>query len=131
MITNEKIVKNMTADEKFDIICRINHFNKIEMAQSIRQAIKNSNYCDKDEYVTTYTYSNNNEQSERDSLELDYDMLNSFDDWAKAHMEAYDITYEECKMLNYDMYILSDILTKRQQKFIQLALENNVNRILI
>lgn len=50
-ISNDEIVANMTANEKFTIICRAKNIDKDKMTESIIRAIQDSYIEDKDAYI--------------------------------------------------------------------------------
>lgn len=127
---NECILENITADEKFKIICRAKDFDIDEIGEEIYRTIENSKYEDKKQYITIGAYQDESmEIDDKYLLEIDYDMLTTFDEWAKHHIDEYDISYEECQVLDWESIVLGDIFTEKQKEFIQLALDCGVNRI--
>ena len=56
MISDKEIVENMTAKEKFTIICRAKNIDIQEIGQEIYQIIENSDYYDKSEYLGICDY---------------------------------------------------------------------------
>ena len=56
MISDKEIVENMTAKEKFTIICRAKNIDIQEIGQEIYQIIEDSDYYDKSEYLGICDY---------------------------------------------------------------------------
>lgn len=55
MISNQELLDNMTADEKFDIICRMKSIDKDKMIESIIDEIKELYDYAQDEYIGEFT----------------------------------------------------------------------------
>lgn len=134
MISDKEIVDNMTGKEKFNVVCRIKQIDKQEMAQSIYDIIESSDLSDKDiyqGYVLIEDEDEWNEHYNRKCLNIDDSLLETFDDWAKAHIEVYDVGYEECKYLDWELEIIEQEFSEEQKDFIKLALEYGVDYILV
>ena len=132
MISDKEIVENMTAKEKFNVICRIKQIDEQEMAQSIYDIIESSDLADKgiyQGYVCIEPEDEWNEQYNRRCLKIEYSLLETFDDWAKAHMEEYDISYKECQCLDWELEIIEQEFSEEQKEFIKLALECKIDYI--
>ena len=126
------ILNAMTNEEKFHFLCKSKNIDEIEMANAIIDKINNSDLIQeiKEEYVTTYTYQDEEYDTyDKPMLYLDSNMLYTFDDWAKDHMKEYDISYEECKCLDWELTVIGDEFNEEQKEFIKLALKWNVDAI--
>lgn len=132
MISEKEILNNMTADEKFKIICRVKGFDIDEMASEIYKIIEESPYEDKSNYLGISEYQDEYmDVYDVHTLSIDAYMLDTFDDWAKAHMKEYDLSYEECSCLDWDLYVFGDEFNEKQKEFIKLAQECAIDRIVI
>ena len=132
MISDKEIVENMTAKEKFNVMCRIKQIDEQKMAQSIYDIIESSDLADKDiyqGYVCIEPEDEWNEQYNRRCLNITYSLLETFDDWAKAHMKEYDISYKECQCLDWELEIIEQEFSEEQKEFIKLALECKIDYI--
>lgn len=102
MISDKEIVENMTAKEKFNVMCRIKQIDEQEMAQSIYDIIESSDLADKDiyqGYVCIEPEDEWNEQYNRRCLNITYSLLETFDDYdlhkfAEKLHEDIKITHE-------------------------------------
>ena len=103
MISEKEILDNITANEKFKIICRARKIDIDEMASTIWKIIDNSDLEEKKEYATTCQYED----------------------------EYGDLSYEECDQMDWYLYVIGDEFTKEQREFIQLALDCEVTSITI
>lgn len=96
MKTNAKeIVNHITNKEKFEITCRIYDIDILKCGREIWKHIQNSDYIDKEEYLTQYNYGNIKDQ---DALIIDEYMLDSFEFSEKQQQLinialGYDIEY--------------------------------------
>ena len=132
MISDKEILENITADEKFKIICRARDIDIDEIGEEIYGIIENSSYEDKNQYIGICQYEDESmEISDEYYLDIDLYMLDTFDDWAKSHMEEYDLSYKECACLDWDLYVFGDEFNEQQREFIKLALECKVDRIIL
>lgn len=127
-----EILNNMTNNEKFKIMCKIKDIDIDEIGNQIYKTIESSNYEDIEHYLGICCYEDESMNLyDEYCLYLDYDMLTTFDDWAKNHMEEYDISYEECKCLDWESYVLGDLFNDEEKEFIKLALKYNVDSIVL
>lgn len=134
MISEKEIVDNMTAKEKFNVICRIKQIDKQEMAQSIYDIIESSDLSDKGAYQGYVCIEDEDEWNEhynKRCLNIDDSLLETFDDWAKVHIETYDVSYEECQYFDWELDIIEQEFSKKQKDFIKLALECGVDYVLV
>ena len=133
MISNREIIENMTADEKFKIICRIKGFDIEEIGQEIYSIIENSEYEDKKEYIDICWYQDEYmDEYLVHYVNIDRDMLNTKNDWIESHINEYeDLSYEEAEQMDWHYYVFGDEFNDKQKEFIQLALECGVDRILL
>lgn len=130
MISDKEIVENMTAKEKFTIICRAKNIDIQEIGQEIYQIIENSDYYDKSEYLGICDYEDEyGDIQDRYCLNIHIDMLTTKDDWIKAHMDAYNISYEECEQTEWELYVFGDEFNDNQKNFIKLAFDCGVESI--
>ena len=56
-------------------------------------------------------------------------MLTTKDDWIKAHMDEYNISYEECEQAEWELYVFGDEFNDNQKNFIKLAFDCGVESI--
>lgn len=133
MISEKEILDNITANEKFKIICRARKIDIDEMASTIWKIIDNSDLEEKKEYATTCQYEDEyGDMYPTYSLNIYYDLLDTKEDWIKTHMDEYeDLSYEECDQMDWYLYVIGDEFTKEQREFIQLALDCEVTSITI
>lgn len=129
---NNLILDNITADEKFKIICRVKNFDIQEIAEEIYNIIDNNDYEYKDDYIGICGYEDESmEIEDKYYVDIDDNLLDTQDDWIKSHIEAYDITYEEAEQLDWFSYIIEDKFNNRQKEFIKLAIQCNIKRIIL
>ena len=127
---NDVLLNNITAKEKFTIICRAKNIDNQEISQEIYQIIENSDYCDKSEYLGVCDYEDEyGDIQDRYCLNIHIDMLTTKDDWIKAHMDAYNISYEECEQTEWELYVFGDEFNDNQKNFIKLAFDCGVESI--
>ena len=127
---NDVLLNNITAKEKFTIICRAKNIDIQEIGQEIYQIIKDSDYYDKSEYLGICDYEDEyGNIQDRYCLNIHIDMLTTKDDWIKAHMDAYNISYEECEQTEWELYVFGDEFNDNQKKFIKLAFDCGVESI--
>ena len=127
---NDVLLNNITAKEKFTIICRAKNIDIQEISQEIYQIIENSDYCDKSEYLGVCDYEDEyGDIQDRYCLNIHIDMLTTKDDWIKAHMDAYNISYEECEQTEWELYVFGDEFNDNQKNFIKLAFDCGVESI--
>ena len=98
---NDCILDNITADEKFKIICRAKDFDIEEIGQEIYEIIENSDFEDEREYIGICEYEDEN-------------------------MDRHDVY-----RLDIDEYMLNDEFNNTQKEFIKLALKCGVKRIIL
>lgn len=129
---NDCILDNITADEKFKIICRTKNIDIQEMAIDIYKIIENSDLGEKSDYLSICEYQDEYmDVYNVYQLYIYSDMLYTFDEWAKAHMKDYDVSYDECKYLEWELYIIEQEFSEEQKDFIKLALKCGVDSIVI
>ena len=76
---NNIILNNITANEKFKIICRAKNFNIQELAEDIYDTINWSDYENADEYLNICAYENDFvDLCDKYCLDIDSKMLNIF-----------------------------------------------------
>ena len=127
---NSLILDNITPQEKFQIICRAKGFDIDEIASDIYGIIENSPFEDVSQYIGIGRYQDEYmDDYDVHILNIDSYMLDTFDDWAKSHMEEYDLSYEECACLDWDLYVFGDEFNEEQKEFIKLALKCKVESI--
>ena len=127
---NNVLLNNITAKEKFTIICRAKNIDIQEIGQEIYQIIENSDYYDKSEYLEICDYEDEyGDIQDRYCLNIHIDMLTTKDDWIKAHMDAYNISYEECEQTEWELYVFGDEFNDNQKNFIKLAFDCGVESI--
>ena len=133
MVSDKEIIENMTADEKFKIICRIKNFDIEEIGQEIYSIIEDSEYEDKKEYIDICWYQDEYmDEYLVHYVNIDRDMLNTKNDWIESHINEYeDLSYEEAEQMDWHYYVFGDEFNDEQKEFIQLALECGVDRILL
>ena len=130
MISDKEIVENMTAKEKFTIISKAKNIDIQEISQEIYQIIENSDYYDKSEYLGICDYEDEyGDIQDRYCLNIHIDMLTTKDDWIKAHMDEYNISYEECEQAEWELYVFGDEFNDNQKNFIKLAFDCGVESI--
>lgn len=89
---NNVLLDNITAKEKFTIICRAKNIDIQEIGQEIYQIIKDSDYYDKSEYLGICDYEDEyGDIQDRYCLNIHIDMLTTKDDWIKAHLDSIPI----------------------------------------
>ena len=130
---NDCILDNITAKEKFEIVCRAKNIDIDEIGNEIYKIIENSNFEEKREYIGICTYEDESmEISEEYCLYIDSHMLDGKDDWIKSHMNDYeDLSYEEAELMDWDLYVFGDEFNDEQRNFIQLALKCKVTDIVL
>ena len=127
---NDVLLNNITAKEKFTIICRAKNTDIQEISQEIYQIIENSDYYDKSEYLGICDYEDEyGDIQDRYCLNIHIDMLTTKDDWIKAHMDEYNISYEECEQAEWELYVFGDEFNDNQKNFIKLAFGCGVESI--
>ena len=127
---NDILLNNITAEEKFTIICRAKNIDIQEIGQEIYQIIKDSDYYDKSEYLGICDYEDEyGDIQDRYCLNIHIDMLTTKDDWIKAHIDAYNISYEECEQTEWELYVFGDEFNDNQKNFIKLAFDCGVESI--
>lgn len=134
MISDKEILDNITADEKFKIICRARDINIDEIGEEIYKTIENyDEYEYKKDYLTICAYEDESMEIEDVfALNIDDGLLYSKDDWIKDHMDAYEwLSYEECEQMDWYLYVIEDEFTNEQKEFIKLAIECEVDRIIL
>lgn len=133
MISDKEILDNMTANEKFKIICRAKNIDIDEIGNEIYKIIENSAFEEKSEYIGICAYEDESmEISEEYCLYIDSYMLNGKDDWIKSHMNDYeDLSYEEAELMDWELYVFGDEFNNEQKEFIRLALQCGVNQIVL
>lgn len=101
---NNTILDNITANEKFKIICRAKNFDIQELAEDIYDTINWSDYEDADEYLNICAYENDFvDLCDKYCLDIDSEMLNIFD----------------------------NELNDKEKEFIKLALQCEINNIVL
>ena len=131
---NDCILDNITADEKFKIICRAKDIDIQEMAINIYKIIENNdNYEYKDEYIGICSYEDESMEIENKYyVDIDYGLLYSKDNWIKDHMNEYKwLSYEECEQMDWQFYVIENEFEEKHKKFIKLAIECGINRIIL
>ena len=130
---NDAILDNITADEKFKIICRAKNFDIQELAEEIYDIIDDSDLDDKDVYLGICGYENEYmDLCDKYCLYIDEYILDTKDDWIKSHMDEYeDLSYEECEMMDWNLYVFGDEFNDKQKEFLQLAIKCRINRIIL
>ena len=133
MISEKEILNNITADEKFKIICRARNIDIDEVASDIYKTIDTSNLEEKREYIGIGAYEDEYmDIYDVHKLYIDSYLLYTKDDWIKAHMDAYpNVSYKECELMDWDLYVIGDEFTEQEKEFIQLALDCEVTDIVI
>lgn len=127
---NDILLNNITAEEKFTIICRAKDIDIQEIGQEIYQIIENSDYYDTSEYLRICDYEDEyGDIQDRYCLNIHIDMLTTKDDWIKAHMDEYNISYEECEQAEWELYVFGDEFNDNQKNFIKLAFDCGVESI--
>lgn len=124
---NDVLLDNITAKEKFTIICRAKNIDIQKIGQEIYQIIENSDYYDKSEYLGICD--EYGDIQDRYCLNIHIDMLTTKDDWIKAHTDAYNISYEECEQAEWELYVFGDEFNDNQKNFIKLAFDCGVESI--
>ena len=82
------------------------------------------------EYIGTYRYEDEyGNIQKRYFLNIYIDMLTTKDDWIKAHMDEYNISYEECEQAEWELYVFGDEFNDNQKNFIKLAFDCGVESI--
>ena len=133
MISDKEIIDNMTADEKFKIICRARKIDIDEMASIIWKIIDNSDLEEKNQYATTCQYEDEyGDIYPTYSLDIDHYLLDTKADWIKTHIDEYgDLSYEECEQMDWQFYVIENEFEEKHKKFIKLAIECGINRIIL
>ena len=127
-----EILNVMTNEEKFHFLCKSKNIDEVAMAIDIYKTIEYSDLEDTSEYIDVIRYQDEYmEEYDVDALFFDSSMLYTFDDWAKDHMQEYDISYEECKCLDWESTVIGDEFDEEQKEFIKLALQYKVEKIII
>lgn len=126
------ILNAMTNEEKFHFLCKLKNIDEVEMAIDIYKTIECSDLEDTSEYLDIIRYQDEYmEEYDVYALFFDSSMLYTFDDWAKDHMKEYDISYEECKCLDWELTVIGNEFNEEQKEFIKLALQHKVEKIII
>lgn len=133
MISDKEIIENMTADEKFKIVCRIKNIDINDIGEEIYKIIENSAFEEKSEYIGVCAYEDESmEISKEYCLYIDTYMLNTKDDWIRTHMQDYeDLSYEEAELMDWELYVFGDEFNDKQKEFIRLALQCGVDQIVL
>ena len=127
---NDVLLDNITAKEKFTIICRAKNIDIQQISQEIYPITTDSDYYDKSEYLGICDYEDEyGDIQDRYCLNIHIDMLTTKDDWIKAHMDAYNISYEECEQTEWELYVFGDEFNDNQKNFIKLAFDCGVESI--
>ena len=133
IVSNDEIIANMTAYEKFKIICRIKNIDINDVGEEIYKIIENSAFEEKSEYIGVYAYEDESmEISDEYCLYIDTYMLNTKDDWIRTHMQDYEnLSYEEAELMDWELYVFGDEFNDKQKEFIRLALQCGVDQIVL
>lgn len=127
---NNILLDNITAKEKFNIICRAKNIDIQEIAQEIYQIIEHSDYYDKSEYLGICGYEDEyGDICDRYCLNIHIDMLTTKDDWIKTHINEYGGSYEEYEQAEWELYVFGDEFNDNQKDFIKLAFDCGVESI--
>jgi len=122
---DKEIMDNITANEKFEIICRARDIDIEEIGQEIYHIIDNSQYYDKAQYLSIGTYQDEyGDMYDVHTLYFDEYMLDTKDDWIQEQ-------WEDCEDSEWELYVFGDEFNEEQKDFIKLALECEVNGILL
>ena len=125
MISDKELLDNMTADEKFDIICRINDINKDEMIQSIIHEIKQLYKYAQDEYIGEFTTDSDYCDGEvfgGYTLYLDVIATETYQRAKESHLAEYgEERIGDFDAMDFDCEYLD--LTDELMNFVQLALK--------
>jgi HD-GYP domain-containing protein (c-di-GMP phosphodiesterase class II) len=124
MISNDKIVVNMTPDEKFTVICRIKDINIDEMTESIIRKIKDSDIEEKDEY----TYKQEVWDSEYVHIIAEYDRLYIDESLTWSKDQALEFFQEDLNN-EWELGELWIELAEEEKNFIRLALQCKVREL--
>ena len=120
-ISNDEIIANMTADEKFKIICRIKDINTNEITESIIRKIQDSEIEDKDAYITQSEVWDDeyiNVICTYDELFIDKSLL-----WSKE--QAIDFFKDDIEDEEELKYLWIE-LNEKEKNFVQIALQCEV-----
>lgn len=127
---NDVLLDNITAKEKFTIICRAKDIDIQEIGQEIYQIIENSDYYDTSEYLGICGYEDEyGDICDRYCLNIHIDMLTTKDDWIKTHINEYGGSYEEYEQAEWELYVFGDEFNDNQKDFIKLAFDCGVESI--
>lgn len=129
---NSTILNNINADEKLKIICRTKSIDANEMASDICRNIRESVYCDKDEFVGEYTQPSTDGWSCGEEfggyiLFLNKVMLMTEEEEEQMSIDGYGKIDNDWLMEN----CISRQLSDESKKFIALALDCGVDEIFI
>lgn len=120
-ISNDEIVANMTADEKFKIICKIKDIDADEITESIIRKIQDSEIEDKDAYITQSEVWDDeyiNVICVYDELFIDKNLL-----WSKE--QAIDFFKDDIEDEEELKYLWIE-LNEKEKNFVQIALKCGV-----
>lgn len=131
MISDEKILKNMTADEKFTIICRILNINKDEMIKSIINEIKELYDYAQSTYMSEFTTDseyNDGEEFGGYILYLKEIESETYKSVKLSHLEEYDDgRIGDFDAMDFDSEYLD--LDEDKMNFVRLAIECGLTEI--
>ena len=138
MISNKELLDNMSADEKFDIICRTKNINKYEILKELYITITTSVFYENDDaHIGEYSRSSTDgwscgEEFGGKLIFLDEYLLTR-EEAEQKYFEEYkeDIESGEVSIDGSDIQEWIDecyiIVSKKEKEFIEVALECGIN----